>query len=70
MEKITAEIKTNGIPESWRDTTKMQAMYSLEDKGYRKKLVWKASTIDPNFAGAFADEFMRENELIRVSVKR
>ena len=66
MEKITAEIKTNnGIPESWKDTMEMQAMYSLEEKGYRKKLTWKASTIDPNFAGAFADEFIKEDELIR-----
>ena len=69
MEKVTAEIKINGIPEPWRDTVEMQAMYSLEEKGYKKKLTWKQSSIDPNFAGVFADEPIREGELIRVTEK-
>ena len=69
MECVTAKIKANGIPESWRDIVRMQALYSLEEKGYKKKLIWQPSTIDPKFTGAFSDEFIQEGELIRVLEK-
>ena len=69
MDIITQEIKVNGIPESWTDTIQMQALYSHEDKGYKKKVMWQQSTIDSSFAGVFAAEFIRRGEVIRVLEK-
>ena len=66
MDIVVKEIKINGIPDSWRDTIKMQSLYSLEDKGYKKKVYWQQSTIDSSFAGIFAGEFIKKGEIIRV----
>ena len=69
MESTTANIKTTGIPETWRDTLRTQGLCSLEEKGYKKNLIWQPSTIGPKFTGVFSDEFIEEGELIRVLEK-
>ena len=69
MNSVTADIKASGVPESWKDTLQMQALYTLQDKGYKKKLIWQQSTVDASFAGVFADEFIAEGEVIRVLEK-
>ena len=42
---LIQEIRKNGIPDFWLDTKKMQEAYSLEIKGWTKKVEWKQSTI-------------------------
>ena len=42
---LIQEIRKNGIPAFWLDTKKMQEAYSLEIKGWTKKVEWKRSTI-------------------------
>ena len=69
MDIVTKRIKVRGIPDAWKDRIKMQSLYSLEDKGYKKKVYWEKSTIDSSFAGIFAEEYIMKGEIIRVLEK-
>ena len=42
---LIQEIRANGIPEFWKDTSKMQDSYSLEVKGWTKEMEWKNASI-------------------------
>ena len=65
MEEYINDIMLHGIPESWRDTLTMQSMYSLEEKGWKKKVKWKESTVINGSIGAFANEDIKEGEVTR-----
>ena len=65
MEDVIENIKRDGIPSEWLDTLKMQSMYSLERKGYHKKVIWKKSTLEGVNIGTFADEPIKKEDLIR-----
>ena len=45
MHQLIKEIQKNGIPEFWMDSRIMQEAYSLEMKGWTKKVEWKESRI-------------------------
>ena len=65
MEDVIDNIKRDGIPPEWLDALKMQSMYSLERKGYHKKVIWKKSTLEGVNIGIFADEPIKKGDLIR-----
>ena len=52
----------NGIPSTWCDTLTMQSLYSLEQKGWTKKMIWKESTVTNGSIGIFADEDIQKGE--------
>ena len=42
---LIQEIRARGIPEFWKDTSKMQKSYTLEVKGWTKQMEWKNSSV-------------------------
>jgi len=70
MEKCISEIMEHGIPKSWCDTLTMQSLYSLEEKGFKKKVVWKQSTVVNGSIGLFADEFIQKGEIYRINTDK
>ena len=66
---LMSEIKKNGIPEFWANNTpKMQASYTLEMKGWVKKVHWKESTIPGAGIGVFSSEPISKGSTYRVLV--
>ena len=58
ISSLIKDIQKNGIPDFWKDTAKMQEAYSLETKGWTKKVEWKQSNIPGAGLGVFAREFI------------
>ena len=65
MERIIAQIKAEGFPLSWSDPLYVQSCFTLEEKGYLKKVTWKVSPIPGAGIGQFADELIKKGERIR-----
>ena len=65
LEHVVKDIRQNGIPIEWLDILKMQSLYSLEEKGYPKKMFWKKSDVPGADIGIFADEPIKKGEVIR-----
>ena len=64
MEDCIRDIMMNGIPNTWCDTLNMQSLYTLEQKGWRKKMIWKQSTVLHGSIGVFADEDIQNGETV------
>jgi len=65
MEKYISDIMVHGIPKTWCDTLTMQSLYSLAEKGFTKKVIWKESTVSDGTIGLFADEPIQKGEVLR-----
>lgn len=63
---LVSDIKHNGIPSFWVNTAEMQDAYSLEVKGWTKKVHWKESTIPNAGLGVFASESICKGTAYRV----
>ena len=63
---LIREIQKNGIPSFWLNTVKMQEAYSLETKGWTKKVEWKQSKIPGAGLGIFAGEFIPSGTSYRI----
>ena len=63
--RLCKEILETGIPPSWTSGLKMQSLYTLEEKGYKKKVTWKQSSISEDMIGIFADEPIYKGEVWR-----
>ena len=66
MEKIIEQIKAEGFPLSWSDPLYVQSCFTLEEKGYLKKVSWGVSSIPEAGIGLFANELIKKGEQIRV----
>ena len=63
---LAVEIKKNGIPSFWVNTADMQEAYSLEVKGWTKKVHWKESTVSGAGLGVFASELIPKGTSYRI----
>jgi len=57
--------KRDGIPDFWKDRTKMQSAYSIQAKGWKVKMKWGNSCIDGGGIAAFIDEDVKDGQVIR-----
>ena len=62
MEECIRDIMMNGIPSTFCDTVAMQSLFTLEQKGWTKKVIWKQSTVLDASIGVFADEDIQKGE--------
>ena len=65
METIIQQIKAEGFPLSWSDSLYVQSCYTLEQKGFLKKVTWGRSLIPGAGIGCFADESIHKGDRIR-----
>ena len=69
MESTISKIKACGIPQDWTNTMQMQSSFSLNAKGFSRKVSWKPSTISGASIGLFAEEFIPKGDVFRVAKK-
>ena len=63
---VVADIKREGIPPFWIDPLEMQNAYTLEAKGWTKKVYWKPSTVPAAGLGVFAAERIPKGAIYRI----
>ena len=66
MERTIGKIKAEGFPLSWSDPLYVQSCFTLEEKGYLKKVSWGVSSIPGAGIGLFAEELIKKGERIRL----